>query len=182
MTQTAQQLRLTNNFEPAAIALVREMEDDGWTGRISNRGHAILRSPDGAATCSVQPRIGDPRNKHNVGASYRRWKRAQEAANSPAEPGTVPEGSCPTCGKDGFASPGRVHTHMAHAHRRMPCPVCAKQTSPAQSARHLASHYREPVSIGQLQRDLSRAREEITRLREELVTWQQLAQEAIDLL
>lgn len=73
-------MRLTSAFEPFTIALIREMEADGWTGRISNRGHAIMRSPDGTTTCSVSPKVGTPHRRGNLGANYRRWKRAQAEA------------------------------------------------------------------------------------------------------
>jgi hypothetical protein len=77
MTQTTTPLRLTSAFEPFTIELIREMEADGWTGRISARGHAIMRAPDGSATCSVSPKVGQPNRRGNLGASYRRWKKAQ---------------------------------------------------------------------------------------------------------
>lgn len=77
---TAGPLRLTSAFEPFTIALIREMEADGWTGRISAKGHAIMRSPDGQTTCAVSPKVGTPHRRGNLGANYRRWKRAQTEA------------------------------------------------------------------------------------------------------
>jgi hypothetical protein len=77
MTQTP--LRIPSGFAPERAALIREMEADGWTGRISSKGHAIMRAPDGTTTCSVAPKLGSPtRAAANQAATYRRWKRAQE--------------------------------------------------------------------------------------------------------
>jgi DNA repair exonuclease SbcCD ATPase subunit len=90
--------------------------------------------------------------------------------------------TCPVCGKGGFATPGYVRTHMAHAHKRVKCPVCEQETSPAMANRHLASHYRQADSVGQLRRDNARLRAEVEKLRQEVTDWQALAQEAIDLL
>lgn len=81
-------LRLTSAFEPFTIELIRTMEADGWIGRISTKGHAIMRSPDGSTTCSVTPKVGQPNRRGNLGANYRRWKKAQaevEAAREAVE-------------------------------------------------------------------------------------------------
>lgn len=77
MTQISQPLRLTSGFDPERIALIRLMEEDGWTGRISKQGHAIMRAPDGVSTCSISPKVKNGRSGENVGAEYRRWKREQ---------------------------------------------------------------------------------------------------------
>lgn len=73
-------LRLTSAFEPFCIELIRTMEADHWTGRLSAKGHAIMRSPDGQTTCAVSPKVGQPNRRGNLGANYRRWKKAQSEA------------------------------------------------------------------------------------------------------
>jgi predicted RNA binding protein YcfA (HicA-like mRNA interferase family) len=70
-------LKLPGVFEPWARTLIRQMEDDGWTGRISTRHHAIMRSPDGTETCSVKPKVEAPRDRQNVGKEYRRWLKTR---------------------------------------------------------------------------------------------------------
>jgi len=75
--QTKDRLTLPRAFEKGQTALVREMEDDGWTGRMSQNGHAIMRAPDGEATCSVTPKVGSFRGRGNQSAPYKRWKRCQ---------------------------------------------------------------------------------------------------------
>jgi hypothetical protein len=79
-------LRLTSAFEPFTIALVREIEAAGWQGRISTRGHAIMRAPDGETTCSIPPKAGAPQDRLNIGRAYRRWQKAQQPAEAPQKP------------------------------------------------------------------------------------------------
>lgn len=81
MTQPlARPQRLTlRGFSKERAALVREMEDHGWTGRITSNGHAFMRAPDGQTTCSVSPKFGSPtRATGNSQAVFKRWRRQQE--------------------------------------------------------------------------------------------------------
>jgi hypothetical protein len=181
-------MRIPSGFAAERVSLIRQMEADGWTGRITTNGHAFMSAPDGQTTCSIVPKTGSPtRSAANQAAPYRRWKKALEAAAEVSAAAVEPEPAvvdtvCPICGKDGFATSGYVRTHIAHAHRRVACPVCRQETSPAQANRHLASHYREADSVGQLRRDLRRAHEEIEHLRREIEDWKALAEEAVNLL
>lgn len=83
MTQTLQRprLRLPRGTDRFAAALVRQMEDDGWTGHLSANCHVIMRAPDGGPTCSIAPKAGSPtRSRGNSAMVYRRWKREQQHA------------------------------------------------------------------------------------------------------
>ena len=80
MTQTPPGRLRLSGFSREKAELIRQMEDDGWTGRISSRGHALLRSPDGTASCSVSPKVGSPtRDRGNSQMIYKRWKRSLSA-------------------------------------------------------------------------------------------------------
>lgn len=68
---TASELK---RYDAEARELVLRMIDDGWSGRISSRGHAILRAPDGKSTASVSPNYHRSRAGKNAEAVYRRWK------------------------------------------------------------------------------------------------------------
>lgn len=66
-------------FDAASLALIAEYESHGWTFRVSSRGHAIGRSPDGEATCSIARRMASAnRTRQNSEADLRRWLRQQE--------------------------------------------------------------------------------------------------------
>jgi predicted RNA binding protein YcfA (HicA-like mRNA interferase family) len=60
MTQTAPGRLRLSGFSREKAALIRQMEDDGWTGRVSSRGHAIMRSPDGTDVVLGEPQGGQP--------------------------------------------------------------------------------------------------------------------------
>lgn len=47
--------------------------DAGWDGRISSRGHAILRAPDGVTTVSVSRGQSDHRALTQAKSDLRRW-------------------------------------------------------------------------------------------------------------
>lgn len=65
-------------FAKERAALVREMEDHGWTGRITANGHAFMRAPDGRTTCSVAPKFGSPtRSTGNAQAAFKRWRNTR---------------------------------------------------------------------------------------------------------
>lgn len=65
-------------FDRRARAMVKDMLDHGWTGRVSSKGHWIGRSPDGTATIAVARNMDAPnRARQNTEAEWTRWKRAQ---------------------------------------------------------------------------------------------------------
>jgi len=79
MTQTRLRLR---GFCRERAKLIRQMEDDGWQGRLSANGHAIMRSPDGRESCCISPKQGSPtRASANNAMVYKRWKRQHTAPN-----------------------------------------------------------------------------------------------------
>lgn len=78
MTQTPTRLRIPAGFCRERVQLIRQMENDGWQGRVSTNGHMIMRSPDGRESCSIAPKKGSPtRASANNAAAYKRWKRQQ---------------------------------------------------------------------------------------------------------
>jgi endogenous inhibitor of DNA gyrase (YacG/DUF329 family) len=201
-------LRLTSAFHPDCIALIREMEADGWTGKITKKNHARMLAPDGVTTCMISPNPGAPHRAANLSAEYRRWKREQaEAAAAEAvqaevrkltwlpwpgvppllpaltlpEPEPEPEPvkvtvDCTECGKP-FATLQAMSVHRVRAHVRVNCPICARPFSPGNLPRHLVGHDEATLPEEVARRELYRARAELTRLREEIATWQDLAEE-----
>lgn len=205
MTQTPQHLRLTSAFEPFTIALIHQMEADGWIGRISRKGHAIMLAPDGRTSCSISPKVGAPHRAHNLGVEYRRWKREQEAQQveeapqapqaetvwlpwpvmPPAplliapEPIRVPVGYLcdhETCLRE-FKTLQALSVHRVRAHVRVDCPICGRPFSPGNLHRHLRGHAETRLDPIELQHELYAARQEIARLRGEVTIWQALAEE-----
>lgn len=80
MTQiyASTRMRLPRGSDRYAVALIREMEDDGWTGALSRNCHVIMRAPDNGPTCSISLKTGSPsRSRGNLAMVYRRWKREQ---------------------------------------------------------------------------------------------------------
>lgn len=74
-------------FSKERAALVREMEDHGWTGRITTNGHAFMLSPDGTTTTSVAPKFGSPtRASGNSRAVFKRWLKQQQQETTAPEP------------------------------------------------------------------------------------------------
>lgn len=191
-------LRLTNAFHPYCITLIREMEADGWTGKVTKKGHALMMAPDGVTTCMVSPKPGAQHRIDNLGMEYRRWKREQaEAAAAEvqaevrslewlpwpimpptlAEPEPVrPTVDCTNCGKP-FATLQAMSVHRVRVHVRVPCPICERPTAPGNLPRHLIGHDEATLPEDVARRELYLARRELTRLREEIATWQVLAEE-----
>lgn len=190
MTQ-AITLRIPTGFAKERADLIRRMEAEGWTGRITTNGHAFMRAPDGETTCSVAPKLGSPtRATGNSEAVFKRWLKQQEQAIQPAiqapalEPvlspqplvdtATKPE-ICQDCERT-FGSLQALSVHHVRAHVRVACPVCELVFSPSNLPRHQNKH-REELTEETLA-ELYRARRETARLRVEIAGWQTLAEEA----
>ncbi|AWN07788.1 hypothetical protein HOT31_gp117 [Microbacterium phage Hendrix] len=81
MTMVRDYERLTKADVPAfdqeALKLLCEMQDAGWRGRVSVRGHAILYAPDGVTTAAFARSSLRGRSGRNARATFERWKRAQ---------------------------------------------------------------------------------------------------------
>lgn len=70
---TAQDLRA---FGKETVALALRATEDGWLGRLSSKGHLIMRAPDGRATMSLGREEGKRALRNNL-ADYRRWQRSR---------------------------------------------------------------------------------------------------------
>lgn len=64
-------------FGDLNISLALEAGRFGWTGRVSSKGHLIMRSPDGRATMSLARLEGKRAHRNNL-ADFRRWLRSQD--------------------------------------------------------------------------------------------------------
>jgi hypothetical protein len=62
-------------FDRQSRALVAEMLEHGWTGRLTSRGHALMYSPDGKTTMSLSRSSKRGRSGRNMAAEFERWKR-----------------------------------------------------------------------------------------------------------
>jgi len=191
-------LKLSNTFEEIPTKLIREMEAAGWTGKVSRKGHAIMRAPDGQTTCSVSPKVGAAFRAANLGMEFRRWQREQEAAaasqEAPEAPRPVewlpwpvmpprplaaepePTVDCTECGKP-FRTLQAMSVHRVRAHVRVNCPICAGAFSPGNLPRHQLTHDEATLPEDEARRALYLARQEVARLRDELTVWQGLAEE-----
>lgn len=78
-------------FDKTATALVLEASEHGWIGRLSSKGHAIMRAPDGETTMSVSRDSLRGRSGRNARAYFDRWLRAQEDPEQQVEPPTGPD-------------------------------------------------------------------------------------------
>lgn len=66
------------HFDDTAIRVITDYQSYGWIGKVSRRGHAILRAPDGQATTAVAPK-----GKNNYGGDVARedlkkWLRSRK--------------------------------------------------------------------------------------------------------
>jgi predicted RNA binding protein YcfA (HicA-like mRNA interferase family) len=188
-------LRLTSAFSPTKRDLIRQMEADGWTGRVTAGGHAFMRAPDGVATCSITPKDRSGNSLNNDLAPYRTWLKARDEAAAAAEviqtaiavpeqparplsvepvdtPDTAPDTSvtCEDCGRV-FAALQALSVHRVRVHVRVACRICLEPFSPGNLDRHTAVHLREledPIAV----------LAELHRLRREAAEWQTLAEDA----
>ena len=62
-------------FDRESRDLISEAEGWGWTFRLSSKGHAIGKAPDGRTTMSVTPRQSKARTGRNQRAEFERWVR-----------------------------------------------------------------------------------------------------------
>jgi len=188
---TAEAVKLPSSFHKDGVALVRQMEASGWTGRLGASGHVFMFAPDGVTTCSITPKAGSRRHMTNQVAVYRRWLREQAVAESETEPiqteaAPEPEPAadpvdtvavpvevpqlCPECLRP-FATKQALSVHHVRVHVRVNCPVCLQPFSPGNLDRHRATHRRELE-------DPEAVLAEVYRLRAEVAEWQALAEDA----
>lgn len=158
MTQpnSAQRLSL-NGFAKERAALVREMEDHGWRGRLTSNGHAFMLAPDGELTCSVTPKTGSPtRADANSRMVFRRWLKAQQPQPQPQPaPAIRPAISAPqVAARPAPAAPVDTAEPVAAAAAEPvaaaeTCPICDRsfRTRQALSVHHVRAHVRVACPI-----------------------------------
>jgi hypothetical protein len=92
-THTRLTIEELRNFDADATKLILEMQIAGWTGYITNRGHAFMLAPDGTTTASVTRDSLRGRSGRNARAQLTRWVRtqreAEEARTAPSSFGPV---------------------------------------------------------------------------------------------
>lgn len=62
-------------FDKTMTEIVLEMGEHGWVGRLSSKGHAIMRAPDGVTTHAVSRDSLRGRSGRNTRSTFERWKR-----------------------------------------------------------------------------------------------------------
>lgn len=164
-------------FDKRAADLVLETMEYGWLGRVSSKGHAILRAPDGQTTMSVA-RDSDRSTGANARADFDRWLRTAEPQTQEtlsnetgsAEPTSPPEqpsqavlgpslqgqqGStdekrvCSECGRE-FETYHGLNAHgAAHRTEKHPCPRCGKRFK--HLGKHLRTHVQSEEKVDPLQ-------------------------------
>lgn len=121
-------------FDDEALAVIREFQQHGWRGYVSQRGHAIMRAPDGETTASISHRLGGKAGPaRKARGDLARWLRTQdttkgtdvavmEAVPETAESTGVP---CPECGQ--VIQSKALGAHIGAVHRGpYPCPECGR--------------------------------------------------------
>lgn len=132
-------------FDDEATQLVMEMMDAGWTGRLSQRGHAIMRAPDGQATHSISRDSLRGRSGRNARAIFERWKLQHAKAQSSVESNIIQMHStgfevfdrlvCPDCERV-FQTPQGLSAHRKAHNQWQTCPECGMP------AKVMGQHYR----------------------------------------
>lgn len=64
-------------FDKECIDLALEAQELGWVGKMSSRGHLIMRAPDDETTMSISRRWTNGRSGLNMRSNLERWKRQQ---------------------------------------------------------------------------------------------------------
>jgi hypothetical protein len=144
-------------FDDVQIQLVMDYMAAGWTGRISQRGHAILHAPAPSTATASVPRDGSStRNAANGRATLDRWLKANPPSRKP-ELKLVPRATedigpataaalelaglpCPYCTRR-FATKKQLVGHKkAHTLEKAICSECGGEYA---SKGFLAKHVRE---------------------------------------
>lgn len=105
-------------FAEEPTMLILETQALEWVGRISAKGHAILRSPEGAVTMSIPKAFTPSRGGQNARADLERWRREHGMPAIPWVPEVEPEPemeifTCATC----HATFGREQARDEHEAR-----------------------------------------------------------------
>lgn len=65
-------------FDSTATDLVMEATDHGWVGRVTKRGHAVMRSPDGKWSMTLSRDSLRGRSGRNARSYFERWLNREE--------------------------------------------------------------------------------------------------------
>lgn len=71
------------HFDDTAIRVVTDYQSYGWVGKVSRRGHAILRAPDGQATTAVAPKGKNSYGGDVAREDLKKWLRAKQRHATP---------------------------------------------------------------------------------------------------
>lgn len=81
--------RDVRKFDQRARDLIFEAQEYGWTFRISSRGHAIGRAPDGRSTFSVSDTVDSKHGGSRImRREFERWKKDQDTTKLQAAKAT----------------------------------------------------------------------------------------------
>lgn len=130
-------------FDGESTALVMEMVEAGWTGRISQRGHAIMHAPDGEATHSISRDSLRGRSGRNARATFERWMKQRSRELHPAQGETVVIEEAPQRDNIIQMHPTGFETFDRREHEPFACTVedCGRTFSTAQGlAAHSKAH------------------------------------------
>lgn len=122
--------------------LIVEMVALGWTGRLSSKGHAIMRSPDGESTSSIARDSKRGRSGRNARADFERWKSAHLEEPKPVENvfEVFDQLRCKVCGET-FKNARALGAHRNKHYPAVTCEICGKQVKYV--ARHMRTHEEE---------------------------------------
>lgn len=142
--------RLTKNdlkaFDQPSRELVLDMIGAGWIGRVSQRGHAIMRAPESELTCSVGPDHESNPNKLKMARrTFERWGRRDDPDAPPAvdENTPVEEFICTDCAQS-FTTNNALGSHRKTHRPWVTCPLCHTPTkSMGQHNRYHHPHLRD---------------------------------------
>jgi len=62
-------------FDSRARSIIETAHQFGWTGRVTTKGHYLMRAPDGLAITVPSKLDGRPRSEKNTIAPFRKWLR-----------------------------------------------------------------------------------------------------------
>jgi len=139
-------------FDDEAVRLIRAMESEGWRGRVSSRGHAILRAPDGVTTASVSRDHDKHRStRQNAWAEFERWRRRATPPPTPEDASMATVLVCPEC-QATFPDAKALKVHTREAHKPMrpayTCPECGEiWWSPQAMRLHLVRKHPDSDSL-----------------------------------
>lgn len=75
----------TRAFEDESWEIIDAAQQHGWKFRVSSKGHAIGRAPDGKTTLSVSPQNKGTSTRRNQRAPWERWLRQHQAVADGAQ-------------------------------------------------------------------------------------------------